>query len=160
MPVDEFIEEVTDGTPSVEGDLYAIQRNVAGVWTDYFIRAENIAGVGVFSADITIPVMAPGFNVILPEVPGKGIVLVDPPIVQVSGGTPTGTSESVVIGNAGGGGQWGMTFNDTETDAVYVLNEVLNLQNSAIGDLNIATSSGLFDGAQVRVRFSYTLADI
>ena len=43
MPVDEYIEDLTDGTPAVEGDLFVLQRNVAGVWTDFFIRSEKVA---------------------------------------------------------------------------------------------------------------------
>ena len=160
MPVDEFIEEVTDGTPSVEGDLYVIQRNVAGVWTDYFIRAENIAGSAVFMADITIDpvVTVPSVNVLLPQVAGKAYVLIDPPVLTVTGNSPTSGVGDIVIGDAGVSAQWSIQFNDTETDATYqMLGPGIAF---TIGTADIALQTSVFSGASLRVRFSYTLADI
>ena len=156
MPVDEFIEEVTDGTPSVEGDLYVIQRNVAGVWTDYFIRAENIAGSAVFMADITIDPVVIGTNILLPIVAGKAYVIIDPPVLTVTGNSPTSGVGYITISD-GSGNQWSTQFNDTETDATY---QMIGPAVELIGGGDLFLQSSVFSGASLRVRFSYTLADI
>lgn len=155
MPVDEYIEDLTDGTPAVEGDLFVLQRQVSGVWTDFFIRSQNIAGSGQFSADITIDTVA-GFNTLLPAVAGKAYVLIDPPVVQVTGSTPTGTTQNLTISD-GAGIQWSTQFNDTETDASYQLIGP-STEQIGLGDLFLQTTA--FIGATMRVRLSYVLADI
>lgn len=159
MPTDQFIEELTDGSPGAVGDLYALQRRVVGVWSDFFIRSENIAGAGIVTADVTLNEVSYALGaVVLPNVPGFAYVILDPPIIQVTGSTPTGTTQEAFLSSVGGGQMWLAQFSDTETEASYVLSfgglEVL----AGSGDL--AFFSGTFAGATVRIRFSYILAEI
>ena len=156
MPTDQFIEELTDGSPATTGDLFAMQRRVNGVWTDFFIHAENIAGAGVLAADITIEVVALQIE-LLPQVLGKCYIILDPPIVQVSGNLPTSGTGNVFVSD-GGSQQWNSQFADTETDAVYILNDQTGELNAGISSLNLATD--VFNGATLRVRFNFILADI
>lgn len=158
MPVDEYIEDLTDGTPAVEGDLFVLQRNVAGVWTDFFIRSENVAGGGQFMADITIdPVeITPSINTLLPAVAGKAYVILDPPLIQVTGNSPTSLTGDVAISD-GDGLQWSTQFNDTETDASY---QMIGPSTEQIGLGVLFLQSSVFNGATLRVRFSFALADI
>lgn len=158
MPVDEYIEDLTDGTPAVEGDLFVLQRNVAGVWTDFFIRSENVAGGGQFMADITIdPVeITPSINTLLPAVAGKAYVILDPPLIQVTGNSPTSLTGDVTISD-GAGNQWSTQFNDTETDASY---QMIGPSSEQIGLGVLFLQSSVFNGAALRVRFSFALADI
>lgn len=156
MPVDEYIEDLTDGTPAVEGDLFVLQRNVAGVWTDFFIRSENVAGGGQFMADISIA-SATGADTLLPQVLGKAYVIIDPPLIQVTGNTPTFGTGDVIIGD-GTGQQWVTQFSDTETDASYQM--IGPILDTVIGSADLTLQSTVFIGAALRVRFSFALADI
>ena len=157
MPTDQFIEELTDGSPATTGDLFALQRRVNGVWTDLFIRAENIAGAGVLAADITIASAVIGDNELLPQVIGKCYLILDPPIVQVSGNLPTSGTGNIVIRD-GGSSQWGTQISDSETDACYVVGQRAYDGPMGIQSLNLATD--VFNGATLRVRFNFILADI
>jgi hypothetical protein len=157
MPTDQFIEELTDGSPATTGDLFAIQRRVNGVWTDFFIRAENIAGAGVLAADITIASAVLGAQELLPQVTGKCYIILDPPIVQVTGNLPTSGTGNVFVGD-GFSQQWNSQFADAETDAVYILNDQASEFNAGISSLNLTTD--VFNGATLRVRFNFILADI
>lgn len=156
MPVDEYIEDLTDGTPAVEGDLFVLQRNVAGVWTDFFIRSENVAGGGQFMADVTIA-SATGDDTLLPQVSGKAYVIIDPPLIQVTGNTPTFGVGDLVISDASSQ-QWGIQITDNETDASYqMIGPGLDF---GIGTGDLILQSSVFIGATLRVRFSFALADI
>lgn len=159
MPTDQFIEELTDGSPSETGDRYAVQRQVSGVWKDYFIKAENIAGSGVLTADVTITGVVSGSgNLILPQVIGKAIVVIDPPLLQVSGNTPTLGTGNFQLGDGGGYTQWLCQITDSETDENYVMATRNGQFNAGTSDL--ALNTDVFVGADVRIRFAYILADI
>lgn len=158
MPTDQFIEELTDGSPGAVGDLYALQRRVGGVWSDFLIRSENIAGSGIMQADVTLNEASYAFGAtVLPQVPGFAYVIFDPPIVQVSGNAPTSGTGNAFIGEAGTG-MWQAQFQDTETDTSYVMSIGGPLFNAGITDLGFF--SNVFSGATVRIRFAYILAEI
>lgn len=157
MPTDQFIEELTDGSPGAVGDLYAVQRQVAGVWSDFFIRSENIAGAGLITADVTLNEASYAFGAtILPNIPGFTYIVIDPPIIQVSGNTPTIGTGNAWIGFSGG--QWTAQFQDTETDPSYILS--VGGQEFNVDLLDLAFTSNAFAGATVRIRLSYILAEI
>lgn len=110
-------------------------------------------------ADITIdPVeITPSINTLLPAVAGKAYVILDPPLIQVTGNTPTFGVGDLAISDASGQ-QWGIQITDNETDASYqMIGPVLDPASGA-GDLILQTS--VFNGATLRVRFSFALADI
>ena len=157
MPIDEYIEDVTDGTPAIAGDCFAIQRLVGGVWTDYFIKAENIAGGGVLAADVTITEVTLGFNEVLPLVADKCSVVLDPPVLQVSGNSPTGLTEDLNFGD-GVTGQWSIQWTDSETDAAYSIS--LQGVDTVAGSGPLGINTSAFVGATVRLRFNFILADI
>ena len=159
MPTDQFIEDLTDGSPSETGDRYVMQRRVSGLWKDYFIKAENIAGSGVLTADVTITGVVSGSgNVVLPQVTSKAIVVIEPPLLQVSGNTPTLGTGNFQLGDGGGFDQWLCQINDSETDENYVMAARGLQTNAGSGDLVLNTD--VFVGADVRIRFAYILADI
>lgn len=165
MPIDQFIEEVTDGSPSVAGDLYAIQRRVNGVWTDFFIRAENIAGGGLLTADVDVEVAVSvgSLPVILPAVTGKAYVVLSPPVFILSGHTPT--SASLTIGVSHGSQsdlQWLASITDSESDAAYSINTrgPALFNGASPADLTLYVSSSDWNGATVRVILEYALIDI
>jgi hypothetical protein len=166
MPTDQFIEELTDGSPSVAGDLFAIQRQVNGVWQDFFIRAENITGAGVLTADVDVLVnVSVGvLPVILPAVAGKVYVVVSPPVFIISGHTPSNASLTIGIASASSGDQqWASSITDSESDAAYSINGrsyavLLDLANPA--DLTLYVSSFDWNGLTVRVILEYALLDI
>lgn len=161
MPTDQFIEELTDGSPGAVGDLYALQRRVGGVWSDFFIRSENIAGSGIVTADVTIEnIVAGGTTTILPQVPGFCYVILDPPIVQVTGNTPTSGVGSFQIGDDGSGAQWLAQFQDTETAPSYILAQGSTGGSLGAGSSDLLLNTDVFNGATVRIRFSYILAEI
>lgn len=162
MPTDQFIEELTDGSPGAVGDLYAVQRRVGGVWSDFFIRSENIAGSGIVQADVTLEnLVAPGTTTILPQVAGFCYVILDPPIVQVTLNTPTlGTGNFGIGDDASGGIQWVAQFTDSETDASYVLSVGAAAGALVAGASDLLMNTDVFSGATVRIRFAYILAEI
>lgn len=161
MPTDQFIEELTDGSPGAVGDLYALQRRVGGVWSDFFIRSENIAGSGIVTADVSLTGISIGPNTVLPNVPGFCYVIIDPPIVQVTGNTPTSGVGNLTIGDDGlGTGQWVAQFNDTETAASYILSLGSAASTLSAGTTDLVLTTDVFSGADVRIRFSYILAEI
>jgi hypothetical protein len=165
MPTDQFIEELTDGSPSVAGDLYAIQRQVNGVWQDFFIRAENIVGGGSFTAavDVVVDVQVGSLSVILPAIAGKAYVVLSPPVFILTGHTPT--SASLTIGVSHGSLsdlQWVALITDSESDAAYSINGTgpALFDGASPADLTLYVNSFDWNGLTVRVILEYALLDI
>jgi hypothetical protein len=158
MPTDQFIEDITDGSPSEAGDRYALQRRVSGVWRDYFIKAENIAGSGVLTADVTITGLIPNSYPVLPQVSGKCYIILEPPLVQITGNTPTLGTGNFHLTDSSGTQQWLSQITDSETDANYVM--ATRGLDFAVGSTDLNFVYDVFFGADARIRFAYVLADI
>ncbi len=158
MPTDQLIEQITDGTPTAPGDLYAVQRQVGGVWTDYFIRAENIAGSGVMMADITVTDVVPGYTQLLPFVSeGKAYIIIDPPSIEISNNVPSGIFRIVAV-TVSGGAENSFSFVD-EYEQVNLLMSAQTWAGNVEGtEVNLQTDG--FTGATMRIRFRYLIADI
>jgi hypothetical protein len=100
MP-DQFIEDLPDGGNLQPTDLLYFQRNIAGTWNDFNIRAGAVNGVNVFvhqgvytEADIV------GLNeIVLFTVPaGKVAVFLPGAFVKFENPSPTGLAEAMQIG--------------------------------------------------------------
>lgn len=159
MPTDYFVEELPDGGALQPADLMHVQRNVSGTWTDYQIEHGNVRGGGVQvidmmveDADFTI-----NFAELLPFVSGKGVVIVDPPIVWVFNASPTNALETINIG-ASAIDDCTVNFTNDDPEQVTMLSFGTG---TVLGGLFIQRSTGLGTaGASFRVRLSYVLADI
>ncbi len=165
MPTDQFIEQITDGTPSVGGDLYAVQRQVDGVWTDYFIRAENIGGGALLEADITLTNLAPGFTQLLPQLTSsvapfavdRVYAIVGPVVIHVTDNTPTLAEQDIQITQTVGSGIQ-ILYDDTDEEMILCAATLNPEFGTGSGALVINQSA--LTGATVRVRFTYSIANI
>jgi hypothetical protein len=102
MP-DQFIEDLPDGGNLQPTDLLYFQRNIAGTWNDFNIRAGAVNGVNVLvhqgvytEADIVGPQ-----SIIMFSVPaGKVAVFLPGAFAKYESASPTGILSGIQIGSA------------------------------------------------------------
>jgi hypothetical protein len=111
---DQFIEDLPDGGDLQATDLLYFQRNIAGTWNDFNIRAGAVNGVNVLvhqgvytEADVVGPGNIPLFSVAVDKV----AVFLPGAFVKYESPTPTGLISVMTIG--ADNGQMLVIWNDT-----------------------------------------------
>ena len=144
MP-DQFIEDLPDGGNLQPTDLLYFQRNIAGTWNDFNIRAGAVNGVNVLvhqgvytEADIVGPQ-----SIILFTVPaGKVAVFLPGAFAKYESLSPTGLLSTIEIGSA----QEELQTNWTDVNTVEYLSFATQASTCVAGQAGLEVSSNLVTG--------------
>jgi len=142
---DQFIEDLPDGGDLQPTDLLYFQRNIAGTWNDFNIRAGAVNGVNVLvhqgvytEADIV------GANsiILFTVAAGKVAVFLPGAFVKYESASPTGLASAIQIGST----EDELTTNWTDVNAVEYLSFGTSVGTCVAGQAGLEVSSFLAAG--------------
>jgi hypothetical protein len=159
MP-DQFIEDLPDGGNLQPTDLLYFQRNIAGTWNDFNIRAGAVNGVNVLvhqgvytEADIVAPQSIPLFSV--PA--GKVAVFLPGAFVKYESLSPTGLASGIQIGSR----EDELQANWTDVNALEYLSFNTTQSDCLAGYAGLEVSSNLVTGPfTLTVSVRYVLVSV
>jgi hypothetical protein len=142
---DQFIEDLPDGGDLQATDLLYFQRNIAGTWNDFNIRAGAVNGVNVLvhqgvytEADIVGVQSIPLFSVAA----GKVAVFLPGAFVKYESASPTGLASGIQIGST----EDELSTNWTDVNTVEYLSFGTQGATCIAGQAGLEVSSNLVTG--------------
>jgi hypothetical protein len=144
MP-DQFIEDLPDGGDLQATDLLYFQRNIAGTWNDFNIRAGAVNGVNVLvhqgvytEADI----VGAQSIILFTVAAGKVAVFLPGAFVKYESASPTGLASSIQIGST----EDELTTDWTDVNTVEYLSFGTQVGTCIAGQAGLEVSSNLATG--------------
>jgi L-fucose isomerase-like protein len=159
MP-DQFIEDLPDGGNLQPTDLLYFQRNIAGTWNDFNIRAGAVNGVNVLvhQAVYTEADIVGAQSIILFTVAaGKVAVFLPDAFVKYESPSPTGLASSIQIGSI----EDELSTNWSDVNTVEYLSFAAQGSSCVAGQAGLEVSSNLAPGPfTVTVSVRYVLVSV
>ena len=154
MP-DQFIEDLPDGGNLQPTDLLYFQRNIAGTWNDFNIRAGAVNGVNVFvhqAVYTEADIVGPQSIILFTVAAGKVAVFLPDAFVKYESASPTGLASAIQIGST----EDELTTNWLDVNTVEYLSFGTQVGTCIAGQAGLEVSTNLATGPftlTVKVRY-------